>query len=228
MKKYVFTFIAAIILTVTFYALYNYNLNKEVQIQSILVLKKDSVINTKGFVIKGVSGNQYKIVHSRDSVTIKDFKNIASFNDTLVYAKYLDLENTTVFKKLSPNYLFQNYETLIYKGALKAPDFSSNPEAKMFKTRIVDGCKDGINFAGKYTLIYWGCGTACQYGVIVDRENGFIYSGFTSSLGAVFNANSKMIIFNSELEKNDNKMIRLEYRVKVKIQVWEKNSFIAL
>ena len=228
MKKYIFTLITAVVLIVVFYALYNNYINKEAQIQSILVLKKDSVINTKGFVIKGVSGNQFKIVHSRDTVTIKDFKNLASFNDTIIYAKYLDLENTTVFKKLSPNYLFQNYEVPIYKGVLKAPDFSSNPEAKMFKTRIIEGCKDGINFAGKFTLIYWGCGTACQYGVVVNRENGFIYNGFTSSLGALFNVNSKMIIFNSELEKTDEKMIRLEYQAKVKIKVWEKNSFINL
>jgi hypothetical protein len=79
----------------------------------------------------------------------------------------------------------------------------------MFRTRITEGCKDGINFAGYYTLIYWGCGTSCQYGVIVNIKTGKIFDGYQSSLGSEFKKDSESIIMNSDIIDGDSQYIPL-------------------
>ena len=96
----------------------------------------------------------------------------------------------------SPEHKFEDYKVEVYTGKLADPDFSTNPGAKTFKTRIINSCKDGINFAGHYTVIVWGCGTACQGSMIVDRKTGRIFSGVTSSLGVEFKKDSRLFIMN--------------------------------
>ena len=64
----------------------------------------------------------------------------------------------------------------IYHGRLAAPDFSTDPNARYFKTRTIDGCrKEGVNFGGHYTIIEIGCGHACMMMTMVDRIDGRVY-----------------------------------------------------
>ena len=46
---------------------------------------------------------------------------------------------------------------------------------RMFRTRIQEGAKQGPNFAGRYTIITWGCGNSCESMVIVDATDGAIH-----------------------------------------------------
>jgi len=39
-----------------------------------------------------------------------------------------------------------------YKGPIAAPDFSSNPRTREFRTRITEAMKQGVNFAGHYVI----------------------------------------------------------------------------
>ncbi|MCU7495991.1 MAG: hypothetical protein HF314_16975 [Ignavibacteria bacterium] len=50
----------------------------------------------------------------------------------------------------------------------------------MFRTALRNGVKEGVNFAGHYTVVIWGCGTSCQSFAIVDQINGRVY--FTKEL----------------------------------------------
>lgn len=55
-------------------------------------------------------------------------------------------------------------------------DWSSNPDAKMFKTRIAEAYKiGGINFAGHFITTIFGCGASCIMGFMIDVETGKIY-----------------------------------------------------
>lgn len=38
-----------------------------------------------------------------------------------------------------------------------------------------EGAKAGPNFAGHYTIVSWGCGTACIEVAIVDATNGHVF-----------------------------------------------------
>jgi len=64
-----------------------------------------------------------------------------------------------------------------------APNLASHPEARQFKTVLREGAKDGSNFAGHFTIIGWGCGTACLDFGIVDAKDGHVF--FRSEIRAV-------------------------------------------
>jgi hypothetical protein len=222
--------IRIIIFWIAGFAVYQFYFTKttgenEMNSQSTNNIRIDTLVTENGFVIIGKNGNAFKLLHKKDSLQNENFHRIASFNDTVVLAKFKDLENTEIYKKITSNYSFEKYSVPIYKGELKDPDFKTNPEAKSFITRIKEGCKEGVNFAGHYTLIYWGCGTACQYGVVVDRKTGKIFNGYLSSLGSEFKADSKLIIFNAELENKKSKYIKLDEFSIVRIKTWEEKQF---
>jgi hypothetical protein len=46
---------------------------------------------------------------------------------------------------------------------------------RMFRTRIREGAAKGPNFAGRFTVVQWGCGAGCVSTVIVDAGNGTVY-----------------------------------------------------
>ena len=55
-------------------------------------------------------------------------------------------------------------------------DINSDPIGKIYPTAIRYSIKyNGINFAGKYSVAEWGCGSGCQNGVIVNADTGHIY-----------------------------------------------------
>jgi hypothetical protein len=51
-------------------------------------------------------------------------------------------------------------------------------EFRGFRTRIRQGAKSEVEFAGHYTVPRWGCGTECNGFVIVDSISGRVYDGF--------------------------------------------------
>ena len=73
----------------------------------------------------------------------------------------------------------------------------SAPEVKKFTARIREGAKEGPNFAGRYTIVDWGCGSDCQSFVIVDAKTGEIHSpSITSSRGLLYRLDSSLLIVN--------------------------------
>ena len=55
-------------------------------------------------------------------------------------------------------------------------DIASNPLARRFRTMIRMQAPKGPNFAGHYTIAYWGCGVACIRFAIIDAATGTVYS----------------------------------------------------
>lgn len=47
----------------------------------------------------------------------------------------------------------------------------------MFRTVIEEATKNGPNFAGRYTIADWGCGTSCESVAVIDAETGAVYDG---------------------------------------------------
>lgn len=55
-------------------------------------------------------------------------------------------------------------------------DINSDPIGRVYRSAIRGDVEYfGINFAGKYSIADWGCGSGCQDGVIVDADTGHIY-----------------------------------------------------
>jgi hypothetical protein len=62
-----------------------------------------------------------------------------------------------------------------YSGPLAAPDVKRHPRSRLFRTMIREGAKRGPNFAGHYTLTFWGCGSGCVSVAIVDARSGKVF-----------------------------------------------------
>ncbi len=111
-----------------------------------------------------------------------------------------------IYKKFAFKSKFHDYKVdKIYKGHLSPPDFSTDSNAKHFITRIKKGCKEeGVNFAGHYTIIEWGCGLLCLEMAIVDRISGRIifseipFDTSDGHSGTRYNIDSRMLIINTE------------------------------
>ena len=84
----------------------------------------------------------------------------------------------------------------MFRGRLAPIDETSHTDARTFKTALRDGLAQGINFAGKYTVVTVGCGTACQQHFIVDRETGKIVEKIQGSAGAKYSPESRLFILN--------------------------------
>lgn len=79
----------------------------------------------------------------------------------------------------------------------KELNFDKYDARKMFITATKYGVrKSGVNFAGKFCFVYWGCGSSCQISAVVDMESGIVYNGLTSGLGYKFKKDSKILIVN--------------------------------
>lgn len=70
---------------------------------------------------------------------------------------------------------FKDYTAPVYAGKIRTINFKSHPKARTFRTKLKDGAKDGINFAGRYNLSTIGCGAGCFIVAIIDAVNGSVY-----------------------------------------------------
>lgn len=77
------------------------------------------------------------------------------------------------------------------------PDFSIFPDAKEYETVIRTALSAGPNFAGKFTVAEWSCGTACQNHAIIDVETGLVISvGPITEYGISYSRESTLLITN--------------------------------
>ena len=85
----------------------------------------------------------------------------------------------------------------IYLGKMARINFKNNPVARVYRARISKNYKqNGVNFAGHYSFVFWGCGSPCTGSVIVDAKTDKVYSGPDSGFGYNFTRNSRLLIVN--------------------------------
>lgn len=116
----------------------------------------------------------------------------------LLSALYLRKESGSPIQSAGDAPRFEEYKTRdVFNGIPATPDFSTNKDALRFKTAITEGAKNGPNFAGMYTVISWGCGTACQQYAILDAKTGVIVlygNEYISTRGLQFRKDSNLLI----------------------------------
>jgi hypothetical protein len=61
----------------------------------------------------------------------------------------------------------------IYKGKSARPILDRDSRA--FRTRLRSAAKEKPNFAGRYIVTAWGCGTSCLIGAVIDAKTGRVY-----------------------------------------------------
>ncbi len=105
------------------------------------------------------------------SITIDRKDNVAtlkagSFAQPLICEKKTTKSNTPEFS---------DYKVSVTKAKPKPIVFTGNREARMFRTRLRQANLGAVNFAGRYIFTYWGCGTGCVYGAIINTRTGVVY-----------------------------------------------------
>ncbi|MDO6692645.1 hypothetical protein Q4574_05090 [Aliiglaciecola sp. 3_MG-2023] len=87
---------------------------------------------------------------------------------------------------------------------LKKVDFNSHPDGvfveqkwQWMKASVVG---QQANFAGHFYILSTGCGTGCQFNVVVQVETGKIMDTLTSGLGLCYQADSDLLIMNPKLD----------------------------
>jgi hypothetical protein len=104
-------------------------------------------------------------------------------------------------QKVAPMPLFESYSVAtVFNGTPAAPILVT-PEQRRYQTRIRNGVLKGedvvadsesnrrltkpeTNFAGKYVVIIWGCGSQCGMMAVVDAETGNVYDPPLSGTGS--------------------------------------------
>jgi hypothetical protein len=130
-------------------------------------------------------------------------------------------------------YNFAAYTSRLYNGKLADPDFKNNPDSgdPEYVKFIIDGCKQGVNFGGHYTVIEKSCGAMCSQLFMVDRLNGKIFVG-TIGLkredgyyGSEYKKDSSLLITNAfvliDLSIGDDN----EFSIMPQVFKWEKDHF---
>jgi hypothetical protein len=70
---------------------------------------------------------------------------------------------------------FEDYPAKLYTGRNAAPDLKSDPKSRLYRTRLKEWARERPNFAGRFILATWGCGTDCTQIAIIDAKTGRIF-----------------------------------------------------
>lgn len=109
---------------------------------------------------------------------------------------------------------FKDYPVREFYRGKNAPVVLTRDDRK-FRTRLRQAAKEKPNFAGRYILTSWGCGTRCLMGAVIDAKTGKVY-WWESSLccwgydvgdiwGPIeFRLHSKLIVFIGARNENEN------------------------
>lgn len=92
---------------------------------------------------------------------------------SIVFLSFAAAAPTVAAQRKPPR--FSDYPAKIETARIRSIDFARNPEARMFRTRLTEALKNGVNFAGRFILATWGCGTGCISGAIIDGQTGKVH-----------------------------------------------------
>lgn len=87
-----------------------------------------------------------------------------------------------------------------YKGKVQLPDFKArDTNFALFKTRITEAMREGVSFAGEYSIAQFGCGTGCTNVVVANNRTGQLFGfprggEFNQALTLEFKAHSNLML----------------------------------
>jgi hypothetical protein len=69
---------------------------------------------------------------------------------------------------------FGDYAAPVFKGRAAALKLTT-PQARGYRTRLREGSRRAVNFAGRYKLHTWSCGTGCLQTAFIDARTGEVF-----------------------------------------------------
>ncbi len=180
----------------------------------------------------------YRILSKKEALKIDTNKAgvVLYFKDSALVTKVGQFGFDQTFIKFEPKYKFSDFSVSnVYHGKLAKPRINSCAGAYEYRTRIKEGCEySGVNFAGHYTIVGWGCGTECINIAIVDRVTGQVYMGFsfqsnktdydTGMYGKIHQKDSRLLLINSGLTDIIAGYQKLNHYIKPEFYEWTGND----
>ena len=92
-----------------------------------------------------------------------------------------------------------------------SPNFSNSEINATHQVMIRRAVARGVNFAGKYVVTEWGCGTSCQRFAVINAKTGkIIATDLESSHGAEYQKNSFLLVVNPQSSWSSLKTLGLQ------------------
>lgn len=83
----------------------------------------------------------------------------------------------------------------VAQGPYVNTDVSAPAEVRRFRSVILAGSKGAPDFASRFRVVSWGCGSNCYSFALVDRKTGNVYLvPETAALGAAYRLNSGLLV----------------------------------
>ena len=115
-------------------------------------------------------------------------------NTLIINSKYQTDTLLRFESKINDSLYLADTSNIKFEGRL---DFSKYEYKKMFITVIKEGVQEnGVNFAGHFCFVHWGCGAGCQVSAVVDMKTGIVYNGLSAQSDYRFEKNSKIMTIN--------------------------------
>ena len=144
------------------------------------------------------AGDNHMMLYLDDQVELVDGQLSGKFDPYAQQRVTITLPEFRVRK--AHQYAFGDYPVeSLYTGSIAPLNTKSSDFASTFPTRIRAALKDGVNFAGHYSVMMAGCGTQCQMIAITDAISGDVITGLNSQAGVEFNAASQLLIVNASI-----------------------------
>lgn len=189
------------------------------------IQKRDTLLNTENYLVLGFKTQQIKLVLASDVQKYPGFEVYKKHKDVVFLCKGKPNEDLVFYEKFSP-LGFTTYSRKMYLGKIEQPVISKNSYLSSYKETIIAQCKAGINFAGYYTIVSFGCGTSCQQNLIINRKTGEIDGEFVTSMGAKFQKNSSLLIRNFGAVAKKTSLIELYGKLEVNQMNWNGKKLI--
>lgn len=113
----------------------------------------------------------------------------------------------------------------VYTGKTAQLDMT-DPDTRMFRTRLREALKEKPDFAGEYVITMWGCGASCRVYSFINKRTGKLLAGGFGGEGSqedviASKANSRLLVTQ---EENMNEDWEVE-SVTTRFYVFENNKF---
>jgi hypothetical protein len=69
---------------------------------------------------------------------------------------------------------FKDYAATAYRGRAASLKLTTR-QARGYRTRLREGARRAVNFAGRYKLHTWSCGTGCLQTAFIDAKTGDVF-----------------------------------------------------
>jgi hypothetical protein len=104
--------------------------------------------------------------------------------------------------KVAPVLRFDAYPAKVWSGT-PAKARQDTRFSRLFRTVLKNGAVKGPNFAGRFTIVEFGCGAACVNWAVVDARTGQVFDPpeaaplsllHTSTQGVLFRRDSRLLV----------------------------------